>query len=146
MTVENGTITGMGLAIGWETPPSSETFTPIRTDSASMSAITLWSKAVRQTIRRRTTELHAALRMLDLRNTANSNADEGLFCSGSGCQITGNTANNNNGIGIECQNDACVISGNTVLGNPTVGIGCFGIGCLISGNAVVNSATGYRSK
>jgi parallel beta-helix repeat protein len=145
VTVENGTITGMGLAI-WL--GKSALVRNVHVDTNGFG-IDVGDNSVVEGCTASNSSTNYGIACGSgcsiSGNTANSNADEGLFCSGSGCQITGNTANNNNGIGIECQNDACVISGNTVLGNPTVGIGCFGIGCLISGNVVVNSATGIEA-
>jgi parallel beta-helix repeat protein len=146
VTVENGTITGMGLAIALG---NSGIVRNVHAD-ANGFGIDVGDNSVVEgcTTNNSTTDYGIACGGSGCAisgSTANGNADEGIFCSGSGCQITGNTANDNIGVGIDCQSNACVISGNTVLGNPTLGIGCFGIGCLISGNTVVNSALGIEA-
>jgi parallel beta-helix repeat protein len=145
VTVENGTFTGMGLAIVLGK------YGIVRNVHADTNGfgIDVGDNSVVEgcTVNNSTTnyEIACSTGCSISGNTANGNADEGIFCSGSGCQITGNTANGNIGIGIDCNDNACVISGNTVLGNPTIGIGCFGSGCLISGNTVVNSSQGIEA-
>jgi len=145
VTVENGTITGMGIAIvlgnfGIVRNVHADTngFGIDVGDNSVVEGCTANNSTANYGIR-------CSMECSISGNTANGNADEGIFCSDSGCQITGNTANGNAGVGIECGSNACVISGNTVLGNPPLGIGCFGIACLISGNTVVNSATGIEA-
>jgi parallel beta-helix repeat protein len=145
VTVENGTITGMGLAI-WL--GKSGVVKNVHVDVNGFGVDVGDNSVVEGcTANNSSTQygISCSSGCSITGNTANGNGDEGIFCSGSGCQITGNTANGNNGVGINCQDNACVISGNTVLGNPTLGIGCFGTGCLISGNVVVNSATGIEA-
>jgi parallel beta-helix repeat protein len=145
VTVENGTITGMGLAI---VLGKSGIVRNVHADINGFG-IDVGDNSVVEGCTASNSSTAYGISCSSgcsiTGNTANGNGDEGLFCSGSGCQITGNTANGNNGVGIECQNNACVISGNTVLSNPTLGIGCFGTGCLISGNVISNSATGVES-
>ncbi len=145
VTVENGTITGMGLAI---VLGNSGIVRNVHADTNGFG-IDVGDNSVVEgcTANNSTTNygIECSMGCSISGNTANGNADEGIFCSGSGCQITGNTANGNIGVGIDCDKNACVISGNTVLGNPTLGIGCFGTGCLISGNTVVNSTQGIEA-
>jgi len=145
VTVENGTITGMGLAIVLGN------FGIVRNVHADKNGfgIDVGDNSVVEGCTANNSTANYGIACSNgcsiSGNTANNNTDEGIYCSGSGCQITGNTANGNPNVGIDCNSNACVISGNTVLGNPVLGIACFGSGCLISGNTVVNSAQGIEA-
>jgi len=52
-------------------------------------------------------------------NTANGNANYGIYCAGNGCVISGNTANANTGVGIYCDGSGCLVSRNAVYKNGT---------------------------
>jgi parallel beta-helix repeat protein len=141
-TVENGTITGFGVAIKLG---SAGIVRNVHLD-ANGSGIQAGSDTlITGCTANNTTLASAAIQCSGMctisGNTASGSAGIGIEC-GNGCTISGNTAMSDGVAGIQCDGNGCLISGNTANANSPVGIYCGGSGCLISGNVIDNN-TGY---
>ena len=125
VTVENGTVTGFGIAV----------------DVGNVSIVRNVHADVNGT------GIQTGFDALVEGCTANNCtlAIEPAINCGGASTISGNTANGNADAGITCQGNGCVISGNIAAANGIAGIDCNGGGCLISGNVVFNNATGVES-
>jgi len=125
VTVENGTVTGFGIAV------DVGNFGIVRNVHADVNG----------------TGIQAGFDALVEGCTANNCTlaiEPAINCNGAST-ISGNTANGNADTGISCAGNGCVISGNTANANAVAGINCSGSGCLISGNVVFNNATGVEA-